>query len=400
MAEEPVLRSRQACPAEAGAPRLRTEESILFLVSDDGPVLGADQPHRRRLTAAVYAASEGLDTVVLEDDVPGGQAGTSSLIRNYPGFAHGISGNELAYQACEQAWLFGASLVFAQEATGLRTRAGLRVVEAGGSQLVARAVILAMGVSWRRLGVPSLEGLVGSGVFYGTGRSEARAMQGQDVFVVGGGNGAGQAALHLARYAARVTILIRGQSLAAKMSDYLVREIAEAPNTTVRPGVEVIDGSGQGHLETLTLRNRSSGETETVDASALFVMIGAEPCTDWLAGGVERDAAGFVLTGNDLVRDGRPPAGWPLQRAPLLLETRHPRRIRRRRRAIRIRQARRIGGRRRRDGREADARAPRRAARVACPHADLGPAEIQTGPSAAARKLRRARTRRGSAPEL
>jgi thioredoxin reductase (NADPH) len=277
------------------------------------------------LAAAVYAASEGLQTRVLEPAIPGGQAGTSSLIRNYLGFPHGVSGEDLTWRAFEQAWLFGADLVLAQAATGLEARGSDRMVRlSDGGEVAARAVILATGVAWRRLGVPALEALAGSGVFYGAAGTEARAVRGEDVFVVGAGNSAGQAALHLARFAASVTIVAVERDLGERMSDYLVQQIEATPNVTRRMRHEVVDGHGRGRLEGLTLRDRDSGETTAVDASAVFVLIGAEPRTDWLQGVVERDERGYVLTGRDLVEGGRPPTGWPLQRAPLLLETSLP----------------------------------------------------------------------------
>lgn len=283
------------------------------------------------LAAAVCAASEGLDTVVLEKAVSGGQAGTSSCIRNFPGFTWGIGGQQFAYRACEQAWLFGANMVFSQEATGLRTRGDVRLVRvADGREVAGRAVILAPGVAWRRLGVPRLEALVGAGVFYGAAGSEARAMAGRDVCVVGGGNSAGQAALHLAEHAASVTVLVRGDSLAESMSQYLVTELAQAPAVTVRTGVEVTDGHGDGRLEALTLRDRATGTVETRPTAALFVLVGGEPHTDWLGGAVERDRDGYLLTGRDLVAEDatvggeRLPETWPLERAPHLLETSVP----------------------------------------------------------------------------
>jgi thioredoxin reductase (NADPH) len=275
------------------------------------------------LAAAVYAASEGLDTLVVEPQVVGGQAGTSAMIRNYLGFPRGIGGGDLANRALEQAWLFGANLVLAQRATGLRADGPERLVRlSGGGEVGAGAVVVASGVSWRRLGVARLEALVGAGVFYGAAGSEARAMEAQDVFVVGAGNSAGQAALHLARYAASVTVLVRGDDLAASMSDYLVREIEEAPNVAVRLRTLVVDGLGGWRLEGLRLR-RGDGTTEEVPAAALFVMIGGEPRTDWLAG-VARDDRGYVLTGHDLLGPGGLPAGWPHRRPPLLLETSIP----------------------------------------------------------------------------
>ena len=277
------------------------------------------------LAAAVYAASEGLDAVVLEPVVPGGQAGTSALIRNYLGFQRGISGEDLIGRAVEQAWLFGVDFVLTQQATGLAVRGNDRVIRtADGSEVAAPAVILAVGVEWRRLGVLALEALVGAGVFYGAAGAEAKAMQGRDVYIVGAGNSAGQAALHLSRYASSVTMLVRQESLVATMSDYLVRQIDVAPNVAVRFATEVIDGGGDGHLEEITVRERTTGYTSALPASALFVMIGAEPHTDWLPDAIHRDERRFILTGQDLVRHGQLPAGWPLERAPRLLETSIP----------------------------------------------------------------------------
>jgi len=274
------------------------------------------------LAAAVYAASEGLDTLVLEPRVVGGQAGTSAMIRNYLGFPQGVGGGDLANRALEQAWLFGANLVLAQRATGLRADGDRRLVRVSdGAEVAADAVVVASGVSWRRLGVPRLEALVGAGVFYGAAGAEARAMEGQDVFVVGAGNSAGQAALHLARYAASVTLLVRGPDLARSMSEYLVREIDQAPNVAVRLRTQVADGLGGHRLEGLALRR--DGAVEEVPAAALFVMIGGEPRTEWLAG-VERDDRGYVLTGHDLLGPDGLPAGWPHARPPLLLETSIP----------------------------------------------------------------------------
>jgi thioredoxin reductase (NADPH) len=278
------------------------------------------------LAAAVSAASEGLRTLVVEPEVFGGQAGTSSLIRNYPGFPHGISGDDLAFRTFEQAWLFGTNFVFAQAATGLTTRGSERLLLrlADGREVAARAVILAPGVSWRRLGVPSLEALSGAGVFYGAAGSEAHAMEGQDVFVVGAGNSAGQAAIHLAEHAASVAVLVRGDALGTTMSDYLVTKLQATPNISVRLRTEVVDGQGSGRLERLTLRDGRSQATQTVAAAGLFVLIGAEPRTHWLREAVACDERGYLLTGRDLSRSGGSPAGWPLQRPPLFLETSLP----------------------------------------------------------------------------
>jgi thioredoxin reductase (NADPH) len=277
------------------------------------------------LAAAVYAASEGLRTLVIEPVVPGGQAGTSSLIRNYLGFQHGLSGADLAKRASEQAWLFGTHFVLGQAATALAVDGSDRLVSTtDGSKVAARAVVIATGGSWRRLGVPRLEALVGSGVFYGATGAEAQAMRGLDVYVVGAGNSAGQAALHLAKYAHQVTMLVRGDSLAVGMSEYLTTEIDKTPNADVRLHTEVVDGGGQSYLETLTLRTKDTDTTQLVPASALFVLIGAEPHTQWLPGSLDRDDHGFVRTGRDLLHGGQPPPGWPLARSPLLLETSIP----------------------------------------------------------------------------
>src|ERR687894_803901 len=277
------------------------------------------------LAAAVYGASEGLRTVVVERETFGGQVGTSSLIRNYLGFSRGISGSELAWQAYQQAWLFGASFRISRQATGLR-RDGDEVVVAlsDGTEVAGRAAILATGVSYRRLGVPSLEDLVGQGVFYGAAASEAQSMEGQEVYVVGGANSAGQAAMHLSKFASHVTILVRGRSLSSSMSDYLIKEIDAAQNIEVRFNTRVVDGGGEGRLERLVLENSASDLTETVPATALFVLIGAEPHTEWLPEEILRDNRGFVVAGQDLLRDGRPPQGWPLERLPLHLETSIP----------------------------------------------------------------------------
>ncbi|MDQ5809413.1 MAG: FAD-dependent oxidoreductase, partial [Actinomycetota bacterium] len=278
------------------------------------------------LAAAVYGASEGLSTLILEGEAIGGQAGSSSSIRNYPGFPWGIGGAELARRATEQAWWFGATFRFMRHATGLR-RVGdrLAVTLSDGTEVLGRAVILATGIFYRRLGVPSLEALIGAGVFYGAAVSEAQAVQGQEVYVVGGANSAGQAATHLSKYASRVTLLVRGRSLSTSMSEYLIREIEAAQNIEVRFETAVTGGGGEGRLEHLFLKNLGSGSTEVVPAAALFALIGAEPHTGWLPEEVERDKRGYVLTGQDLLRDGRHlPQGWPLGRPPLLMETSMP----------------------------------------------------------------------------
>jgi thioredoxin reductase (NADPH) len=268
------------------------------------------------LSAAVYGASEGLSTVVVDPSVPGGQAGTSSRIRNYLGFPRGVSGGELTNRAVEQAWLFGAEFLLAQRVEKLRREGeSWSLSLSNGTEMTARAVVIATGVDWRRLGVPSVEALLGAGVFYGAAGSEADALKGEHVYVVGGGNSAGQAAVHLAGHAKSVTIVIRGPSLSASMSDYLIRELDAIANVSIRATTEVAAAHGETRLERLTLRDRPSGTEETVDAAALFVMIGAEPRTDWLPSEIARDPFGYLLTGNDVPRD--PSQG----RRPLFLET-------------------------------------------------------------------------------
>jgi thioredoxin reductase (NADPH) len=277
------------------------------------------------IAAAVYGASEGLSTLIVEREAIGGQAGTSSLIRNYLGFPWGIGGAELAKRATEQAWWFGAVFRFMRDATSLRAKGReLGVTLSDGTEVTGRAVVLATGVSYRRLGVASLEELVGTGVFYGAAVTEAKAMTGQEVYVVGGANSAGQAAAHLSEYASHVTLVVRGRSLTTSMSDYLIKEIEAAQNIDVRFGTRVVDGGGEGRLEHLVLKDLDSGLTETVAAAALFILIGAEPHTGWLPEEIVRDQQGYVVTGPDLLQDGEPPRGWPLGRLPLPMETSVP----------------------------------------------------------------------------
>jgi thioredoxin reductase (NADPH) len=249
------------------------------------------------LAAAVYAASEGLSTVVLDTTVPGGQAGRTSMIRNYLGFPRGLSGFELTNRALEQAWLFGAHLVITT-ATRIGAHGDTRTVWIGdGPPLAARAVLIATGMSWRRLGLAPIEELIGAGVFYGPAGAEARAVEGGRAYVVGAGNSAGQAALHLAKYAATVTLVVRGGTLADTMSEYLITEIEGRATISVRVRTEISGGGGRHHLERLELRNRDTGAVTVEEASALFVLIGAEPRTEWLAGFVDRDEQGFIRTG-------------------------------------------------------------------------------------------------------
>jgi thioredoxin reductase len=275
------------------------------------------------LAVAVGASSEGLRTVVIEHEAIGGQAGTSSMIRNYPGFSQGISGARLAQETWRQAWAFGTTFLYMRQAEHLSAKDGHhRLALSDGGVLTARTVIIATGAAYQRLGIPALEDLQGRGVFYGAAASEAPAMRGRTVFVAGGGNSAGQAALHLAKWAKKVTVLVRAPSLASTMSDYLIRQIGAAPNIDVCYRVQVADGTGTGtgQLQSLVLADTSSGARRSVPADALFILIGAQPRTQWLGDSVARDRRGFILTGPDL------PAGtrWPPGRPPLPLETSLP----------------------------------------------------------------------------
>ena len=277
------------------------------------------------LGAAVYGGSEGLRTVLVERRATGGQAGTSSRIENYLGFPDGVSGEQLTERARRQALKFEVELLTARDVVGLEQRGNAKVVRFDdGTEIAGHTVILATGVSYRMLDAPGLTDLSGRGVFYGAATTEGPACRSQDVYIVGGANSAGQAAMYFARYAGRVVLLARGKSLDSSMSRYLIDQIDRVPNIEVRTCTEVVEGAGGEHLETLTLRNNLTGESETVPASWLFVFIGAAPRTDWLAGCLDRDSRGFVLTGPDLVVDGRRPAGWTLERDPYHLEASVP----------------------------------------------------------------------------
>ncbi|GHD33380.1 FAD-dependent oxidoreductase [Streptomyces galbus] len=277
------------------------------------------------LGSAVYGASEGLRTVLVERSATGGQAGQSSRIENYLGFPDGVSGAQLTDRARRQAAKFGAEILTAREVTGLEVNGAARVVRfSDGSAIAAHSVILATGVSYRQLTAPGCDTLTGCGVYYGSALTEAPACQGQDVYIVGGANSAGQAAMYLAKGAKSVTLLVRGPDLSASMSHYLIQQIEEAPNISVRARTVVEAAHGPERLEQLTLRDVDTGESELVDAQWLFVFIGAAPLTDWLDGTVLRDPRGFILAGPDLTADGRPPAGWELDRPPYHLETNVP----------------------------------------------------------------------------
>jgi thioredoxin reductase (NADPH) len=277
------------------------------------------------LAAAVYGASEGLHTVMVEREAPGGQAGMSSRIENYLGFPAGLSGNDLARRAVVQAQRFGVEILSPVEAVGVRTEGSYRIIKlADGNEISCHALMVATGVQWRRLEAPGIDQLQGAGVYYGGGATEALSCKGEVVYVVGGANSAGQAAMNFAKYAERVVILVRGASLASTMSQYLIDQIKETPNIQIWAHASVAQAHGVTHLEEVSVLCSDTGKIERVPASAMFIFIGALPRTDWLADIVERDERGFILTGPDLIRDGQHPKGWTLDRDPFLLETNIP----------------------------------------------------------------------------
>lgn len=277
------------------------------------------------LATAVYASSEGLRCLVIEPMSLGGQAGASSRIRNYPGFPRGISGADFASRTYQQAWFFGADFLFAQEAVALTDAGDHHEVRLSDGRVAkGRTVVVACGVNYRRLDIPNVERLTNAGVFYGAPTTEARALEGQRVYVAGGGNSAGQAAVHLAKFASRVDMLVRGHALRGSMSRYLQQELEDLPNLTVRYGCEVVDAVGARNLEALVIRDHATNQTTTEAAAGLFVFIGAQPHTEWLQPILRCDALGYILTGADLVHDGSPPEDWPLNRAPFPHETCRP----------------------------------------------------------------------------
>jgi thioredoxin reductase (NADPH) len=302
--------------AEKVGLRTRAENELYDLIVVGGGPAG--------LAAAVYGASEGLSTLVIEREAPGGQAGMSSRIENYLGFPSGISGGELARRAVIQARRFGAEIVSAQDVVGLVARGAYRgVVLRDGTEVGARAVVVATGISYRRLDVPGVEALTGAGVYYGAGMTEGQSVRGEDVYIVGGANSAGQAAVYFAGYARRVTMLVRGESLSATMSHYLVERLQATENICIRTCTQVTGAMGTDHLEALILTDTEAGRVETVPASSLFFFIGARPHTEWLGKEVLRDEHGFVLAGLELMHK-RQPAVWPLHRPPYPLETSVP----------------------------------------------------------------------------
>jgi thioredoxin reductase (NADPH) len=277
------------------------------------------------LAAAVYGASEGLRTVLIEREVPGGQAGTSSKIENYLGFHSGIAGGELSRRAVAQAKRFGVEILTPQEVRSVRVEDRYRVVTlADGTELSGDVLLIATGVSYRKLDVPGVERLTGAGVYYGAAITEALSCHDDDVYIVGGANSAGQAAMYLSQFARSVTLLVRGDSLERSMSRYLIDEIEARDNIHVRLNSGVARVDGEQNLETVTIRETTSGKEDTIPAAGLFIFIGALPGTDWLDGIVKRDERGFILSGPDLMQDGKRPQGWRLDRDPYLLETNVP----------------------------------------------------------------------------
>jgi len=277
------------------------------------------------LAAAVYGASEGLKTVIVEREAPGGQAGLSSRIENYLGFPSGLSGNDLARRAVAQARRFGAEILAPQEVMKVRAEGPYRIITlANGCELSSHALIISTGVQWRTLDIPGIDRLHGAGVYYGAGSTEAISCRDEDVYIVGGANSAGQAAMNFSRYAKSVVMLVRGPSLGATMSQYLINDIAQTPNIRIEYGTQLVEVHGEEKLEALSISCGQTGTIDRVPASSVFVFIGAAPCTGWLDGFVERDQLGFVLTGPDLTRDGKRPRGWTADREPFLLETNVP----------------------------------------------------------------------------
>jgi thioredoxin reductase (NADPH) len=277
------------------------------------------------LAAAVYGASEGLSTLLIEGEAPGGQAGTSSRIENYLGFPGGLSGGDLSRRAVAQASRFGTEILTPLEATGIRAQDPYRFVSlTGGSEINCHALLIATGVTYRKLDAPGVERLTGAGVYYGAAITEAMACRDKDVCIVGAGNSAGQAAMYLSRYASSVTLVVRGGSLARSMSQYLVSQIESHEKIAVLTHSTIAEVKGDTRLEEITIADATTGDTHTVPAFALFIFIGARPHTHWVADVVERDPQGFILTGRNLVRGGRRPKGWHLDREPFFLETSVP----------------------------------------------------------------------------
>jgi thioredoxin reductase (NADPH) len=312
-----LLESIPADVAQKVGLRTRAQTSFYDLAIVGGGPAG--------LAAAVYGASEGLHTVIIEREAPGGQAGMSSRIENYLGFPAGLSGSDLARRAVVQAQRFGVEILSPQEAVGIRTEGSYRIIKlADGSEISCHALMIASGVQWRRLDAPGIDRLQGAGVYYGGGSTEALSCKGETIYVIGGANSAGQAAMNFAKYADHVIMVVRGASLASTMSQYLIDQIKETPNIQVWPNAGVVEAHGETRLEEVSVLCTDTNKVERVPASSMFIFIGALPRTDWLGSLVERDDRGFLLTGPDLIQDGHPPKGWPLDRDPFLLETNVP----------------------------------------------------------------------------
>jgi thioredoxin reductase (NADPH) len=312
-----LLHSAPAEVAQKVGFRTRAETSFYDMAIVGGGPAG--------LAAAVYGASEGLHTVMVEKEAPGGQAGMSSRIENYLGFPAGLSGGDLARRAVVQAKRFGVEILAPQEAVGVRIEGPYRIIKlADGNEISCHALMIASGVQWRRLESPGVDRLQGAGVYYGGGSTEALSCKGEMVYVVGGANSAGQAAMNFAKYAERVVILVRGDSLSSTMSQYLIDQIKETPNIQLWTHASVSEVHGDTHLEEVSVLCTDTNKIERVPASAMFIFIGALPRTDWLAGTIERDERGFVLTGPDVMQSGEHPKGWALERDPFLLETNVP----------------------------------------------------------------------------
>jgi thioredoxin reductase (NADPH) len=276
------------------------------------------------LAAAVYGASEGLRTIMIEREAPGGQAGMSSKIENYLGFPAGLSGGDLTRRAVAQAKRFGVEIL-AAEAERICIEGTYRCLElTNGSRISCHSLLIATGVQWRKLDAPGVDRLTGAGIYYGAAMTEAMACKNEDVYIVGGANSAGQAAMYFSLYASKVVMIVRGSSLNASMSQYLIDQIKQTENIHVEYNSSVTEVHGEDHLEEISVYCTETKETNIYPANSLFILIGAMPHTDWLEGVIERDERGFILSGTDLLRDGKPPRGWSLDRAPSLLETNVP----------------------------------------------------------------------------
>jgi thioredoxin reductase (NADPH) len=312
-----LLESLPAQVAQKVGLRTRAQTSFYELAIVGGGPAG--------LAAAVYGASEGLHTVMIEREAPGGQAGMSSRIENYLGFPTGLSGGDLARRAVVQAQRFGVEILSPQEVTAVRIEGPYRILKlADGNEISCHALMIAAGVQWRRLEAPGIDQLQGAGVYYGGGATEALSCKGEIVYVVGGANSAGQAAMNFAKYADKVIILVRGSSLSSTMSQYLIDQIQKTPNIQLWTHASVSEVHGNSHLEEVSVLCSDTSKIERVPASAMFIFIGALPQTDWLGDLIERDERGFILTGPDLIRNGDRPKGWALDRDPFLLETNVP----------------------------------------------------------------------------